>query len=202
MPGMYAGEDYDLAGFTVGIVEKSAIIDGSDVKPGDVLIGLASSGIHSNGFSLVRKILQLTRTDLQMPFDGSTMGEILLRPTRIYVKSILALIGQVNVHAIAHITGGGLLENLPRVMPKNTQANIHIKAWKRAAIFDWLQTQGQIRDKEMLRTFNYGIGMVVCIPADQAEKALTVLHQNGETAWTIGEIAASQIAEPWVNIVK
>jgi phosphoribosylformylglycinamidine cyclo-ligase len=202
MPGMYSGEEYDLAGFTVGIVEKSAIIDGSKVKPNDVLIGLAASVIHSNGFSLVRKILQLTRTDLYMSFDGSSVGEILLRPTRIYVKSILALIKQVNVHAIAHITGGGLLENLPRVMPKNSQANIHSKAWKRAAIFDWLQAQGQIADQEMYRTFNCGIGMVVCVPAEQVEKALAVLQQHGETAWVIGEIAASQTAEPWVNMVK
>jgi phosphoribosylformylglycinamidine cyclo-ligase len=180
MPGMYSQGDYDLAGFAVGIVEKNAIIDGSKVQAGDALIGLASSGPHSNGYSLIRKILE--------PDVNKNIINSLLKPTRIYVKPLLELISQVPVHALAHITGGGLLENIPRVLPAGCCANINSKSWSRPAIFDWLQDQGNITDTEMYRTFNCGIGMVICIPANQTNKALNLLTELGETAWHIGNI--------------
>jgi phosphoribosylformylglycinamidine cyclo-ligase len=182
MPGMYSQGDYDLAGFAVGIVEKNAIIDGSKVQAGDALIGLASSGPHSNGYSLIRKILE------QSSAVDKDIINSLLEPTRIYVKSLLELISQIPVHALAHITGGGLLENIPRVLPSNCCANINANSWSRPAIFDWLQQQGNITDTEMYRTFNCGIGMVICIPADQTNKALNLLTELGETAWHIGNI--------------
>lgn len=182
MPGMYSQGDYDLAGFAVGIVEKNAIIDGSKVQAGDALIGLASSGPHSNGYSLIRKILE------QSSAVDKDIINSLLEPTRIYVKSLLELISQIPVHALAHITGGGLLENIPRVLPSNCCANINANSWSRPAIFDWLQQQGNISDTEMYRTFNCGIGMVICIPADQINKALNLLTELGETAWHIGNI--------------
>lgn len=188
MPGMYHGEDYDLAGFCVGVVEKDRIIDGTRVGVGDVLIGIASSGPHSNGYSLVRKVIEVSGARLDAPFEGSTLGEVLLTPTRIYVKSLLALIGQVEVHALAHITGGGLPENLPRVLPEGCAAHIERSSWTRPAVFDWLQEQGNIEDHEMLRTFNCGVGMVVCVAAADAERALDILGQQGETAWRLGEI--------------
>jgi phosphoribosylformylglycinamidine cyclo-ligase len=182
MPGMYSQGDYDLAGFAVGIVEKNAIIDGSKVQAGDALIGLASSGPHSNGYSLIRKILEQSST-----VDQNIINS-LLEPTRIYVKSLLKLISEIPVHALAHITGGGLLENIPRVLPANCCANINTKTWSRPEIFDWLQQQGNITDTEMYRTFNCGIGMVICIPADQTNQALKLLTELGETAWHIGNI--------------
>jgi phosphoribosylformylglycinamidine cyclo-ligase len=182
MPGMYSQGDYDLAGFAVGIVEKNAIIDGTKVQAGDALIGLASSGPHSNGYSLIRKILEQSSN-----IDQNIINS-LLEPTRIYVKSLLKLISEIPVHALAHITGGGLLENIPRVLPANCCANINTKTWSRPAIFDWLQQQGNITDTEMYRTFNCGIGMVICIPADQTNKALNLLTELGETAWHIGNI--------------
>lgn len=188
MPGMYNTGDYDLAGFSVGIVEKDRIIDGSTVKAGDILIGLASSGLHSNGYSLVRKIIETSAANLSEDFHGRTLGEALLAPTRIYVKSILALIDKLSVHAIAHITGGGLLENLPRVIPANTCAIIDQTSWQRPPIFNWLQSHGNIADEEMYRTFNCGIGMVVCVAAADAQSALECLTQCGEQAWTIGTI--------------
>ncbi len=200
MPGMYEGGDYDLAGFCVGVVEKSRIIDGTKVAPGDVLIGLASSGPHSNGYSLVRKVVNVSGADLDIPFGGSTLGQTLLAPTRIYVKSILALLQAVDVHAIAHITGGGLPENLPRVMSAGTVALIDRNRWQRPRIFDWLQEQGQISDAEMYRTFNCGIGMVVCVGADHAERALAELRQAGEDAMIIGAIERSEHGEPRVEI--
>ena len=180
MPGMYTQGDYDLAGFAVGIVEKNAIIDGSKVQAGDALIGLASSGPHSNGYSLIRKILE--------PDVNQNIINSLLKPTRIYVKPLLELIAEIPVHALAHITGGGLLENIPRVLPAGCCANINTKSWSRSVIFDWLQEQGNITDTEMYRTFNCGIGMVICIPADQTNKALNLLTELGETAWHIGDI--------------
>lgn len=182
MPGMYSQGDYDLAGFAVGIVEKNTIIDGSKVQAGDALIGLASSGPHSNGYSLIRKILE------QSSAVDKDIINSLLEPTRIYVKSLLKLISEIPVHALAHITGGGLLENIPRVLPANCCANINTKTWSRPAIFDWLQQQGNITDTEMYRTFNCGIGMVICIPADQTNQALNLLTELGETAWHIGNI--------------
>jgi len=199
MPGMYAGEDYDLAGFCVGVVEKSRIIDGSGVGAGDVLIGLASSGPHSNGYSLVRKVLEVSGADLAADFEGRPLGEVLLAPTRIYVKSLLALFAEVEVHALAHITGGGLPENLPRVMPEATRAVIDAGAWARPAIFDWLQREGNIADAEMYRTFNCGIGMVVCVGAADADRALALLAATGEQAMVIGRIEAGEGA-PQVEI--
>jgi phosphoribosylformylglycinamidine cyclo-ligase len=199
MPGMYSHGDYDLAGFCVGVVEKSQIIDGSKVAPGDALIAIASSGPHSNGYSLVRKIIEVTGADLEQDFHGRTLGETLLEPTRIYVKPLLELLEQVDVHALAHITGGGLPENLPRVMPKDTMASIHADAWVRPAVFEWLQRNGNVSDAEMYRTFNCGVGMVVCLPADQAQTAIDLLETAGERACTIGTVEAGD-GNPYVEI--
>jgi phosphoribosylformylglycinamidine cyclo-ligase len=189
MPNMYADGDYDLAGFCVGIVEKSQMLDGSLVKAGDKLIGLASSGAHSNGYSLIRKIIERNEASLSDPFDGKTLGETLLAPTRIYVKSLLALLKQVNVHALAHITGGGLTENLPRVIPDNLRANIDLSSWQFPAIFDWLQSSGNVSQEDMLVTFNCGVGMVIFVAAEDEAHTLGLLHELGENAFTIGEIA-------------
>ena len=200
MPGMYHGGDYDLAGFCVGVVEKERIIDGSKVAAGDALIGLASSGPHSNGYSLIRKIIEVSGADLSQEFHGRSLGETLLEPTRIYVKSLLALLNEVPVHALAHITGGGITENLPRVLPEETQAFINTTRWPRPPIFSWLQTQGKVADDEMYRTFNCGIGMIVCVPAAEAERALRRLRELGETAWRIGEVAARRGATHQVTL--
>jgi len=200
MPSMYQAGDYDIAGFCVGVVEKDQIIDGSKVAANDVLIGIASSGPHSNGYSLVRKIIEHCGANLSDAFGGSTLGEILLTPTRIYIKPLLALIKQVDVHALSHITGGGLLENLPRVMPNNTAAEVDCNAWPRPAIFDWLQQQGNVSGEEMLRTFNCGIGMVLCVAPDDADKTIELLQQLGEKAWQIGTIQASSDETPSVTL--
>lgn len=188
MPGMYEGEDYDLAGFCVGVVEKDKIIDGSKVKAGDVIIGLASSGPHSNGYSLIRKIIEVSGAKLDDKFDDSTLGETLLAPTRLYIKPLLDLFRKIDVHALAHITGGGLLENLPRVMPQGCQAVISSQSWQRPAIFDWLQQQGNVEEKEMHRTFNCGVGMTMIVAAEDLDKTLECLRNHGETAWHIGTI--------------
>ena len=188
MPGMYGGGDYDLAGFCVGVVEKDKIIDGSKVGAGDLLIGLASSGPHSNGYSLIRKVIEVSGADLNEDFHGRRLGEVLLEPTRIYVKALLRLFESIEVHALAHITGGGLPENLPRVMTEGTQAVIDASSWQRPPIFDWLQEKGNIADDEMYRTFNNGIGMVICVAADDAERAVDMLRAEGETATIIGHI--------------
>lgn len=188
MPGMYHQGDYDMAGFCVGIVEKAAIIDGSQVQAGDALIGIGSSGPHSNGYSLIRKILEISEISADGDFDGHRLVDVLLEPTRIYVKPLLQLIQRVSVHAAAHITGGGLLENVPRVLPTGLCAHINISSWQRPPIFDWLQQQGNIAETEMYRTFNCGIGMVVCVAKENLDKALTSLTEMGETAWPIGEI--------------
>jgi len=190
MPGMYHGEDYDLAGFCVGVVEKERVIDGSRVQAGDLLLGLASSGPHSNGYSLIRKVIEVSKADLKRDFHGRSLGDTLLEPTRIYVKSLLALIARLPLSALAHITGGGIVENLPRVLPDNTKAVIHTTAWQRPPVFDWLQTSGGIEDAEMYRTFNCGVGMVVCVRPEHADDAEEVLRQQGETVWRIGEVAA------------
>lgn len=190
MPGMYSGTDYDLAGFCVGLVEKERLIDGSRVQPGDVLLGLASSGPHSNGYSLIRKILDRDGAALGSPFGDSTLGEVLLEPTRIYVKPLLALLAEIEVHALAHITGGGLPENLPRVLPAGTWAIIDATRWRRPAIFDWLQSRGGVAAAEMWRTFNCGVGMVVCVAATARDRALDLLGKAGETAFVIGRIEA------------
>jgi phosphoribosylformylglycinamidine cyclo-ligase len=200
MPGMYADGDYDLAGFCVGVVEKSAIIDGSRVAVGDTLIGIASSGPHSNGYSLIRKILAHGKADLAAPLAKAvpgaapdiTLGEALLAPTRIYVKNILALNAEIPLRAIAHITGGGLIENLPRVLPDGTRGLIDARSWQRPAIFDWLQRQGNVAEQEMYRTFNCGIGMIVVVAPGDADRALALLADQGETAWAIGSVAAGR----------
>ncbi len=195
MPGMYDGDDYDLAGFCVGVVEKSKIIDGSKVAAGDVIIGLQSSGPHSNGYSLVRKIIEVSGANLNEDFSGNTtgkpLGEALLAPTRIYVKPLLALLEKVDVHALAHITGGGLLENLPRVMPEGTQAVIDSQSWQRPAVFDWLQKNGNVEASEMYRTFNCGVGMVLCVAETDVKQTLATLTEQGEIATVIGSIQAA-----------
>ncbi|NOZ52604.1 MAG: phosphoribosylformylglycinamidine cyclo-ligase [Gammaproteobacteria bacterium] len=192
MPGIYQLDEYDLAGFAVGIVEKDNIIDGTKVKPGDALIGIASSGAHSNGFSLIRKIIDVTNTDLSTPFTDRTLGDVLLEPTRIYVKPVLSLLQSVDVHALSHITGGGLVENLPRVMPNNCQAIINRNTWPRTKIFEWIQQNGNIPDEEMYRTFNCGIGMVVIVNATDIDATIAHLTAEGESAHHIGDIQAAE----------
>lgn len=189
MPGMYHGEDYDVAGFCVGVVEKSEIIDGGSVRAGDTLIALASSGPHSNGYSLVRKILDVSQTDpLSTQLEGKSLADHLLEPTRIYVKALLELIAQTKIHAIAHLTGGGFWENIPRVLPAGTRAVINESSWQWPAVFQWLQQAGNVSRHEMYRTFNCGVGMVIAVPADTADRALSLLAELGETAWKLGDI--------------
>lgn len=190
MPGVYSQGDYDIAGFSVGIVEKTKIIDSSRVQPGDALIGIAASGAHSNGYSLIRKILEISEASLDEDFYGRSLGEVLLEPTRIYVKPLLQLMQNLPVYALAHITGGGLLENVPRVLPAGLCANINPQSWTRPPIFDWLQKQGNISNKEMYRTFNCGIGMVICVASANMDNALLSLKEMGEKAWHIGNIEA------------
>jgi phosphoribosylformylglycinamidine cyclo-ligase len=196
MPGMYAEGEYDLAGFAVGVVEKSAIIDGSTIVPGDAVLGLASSGAHSNGYSLVRRIVDETRADLAADFHGRPLGAALLEPTRIYVKPLLALMRSLPVKGLAHITGGGLVENLPRVLPDGTKAQIDRAAWPMPPLFRWLQEQGNVADDEMLRVFNCGIGMALVVAEADADKAQAALRAAGETVHRIGRIDARGADEP------
>ena len=200
MPGMYHGDDYDIAGFCVGVVEKADIIDGTKVQPGDQLIALASSGPHSNGFSLIRKVLEVSGQSPDTLLAGKSLADHLLEPTRIYVKNLLALFKTTPVHALCHITGGGFWENIPRVLPADTKAVINGKSWQWPAIFDWLQRQGNISRHEMYRTFNCGVGMIVVVPAAQLDNALSQLQQAGETAWHLGEIQAAAADEQLVII--
>ncbi|MDH3690246.1 MAG: phosphoribosylformylglycinamidine cyclo-ligase, partial [Gammaproteobacteria bacterium] len=195
MPGMYARGEYDLAGFCVGVAEKSELIDGSAVTPGDVLIGLASSGLHSNGYSLVRRILEETDTDLEQPFHQRSLGSVLLEPTRIYVNPMLKLKQSVNIHAIAHITGGGLPGNVIRVLPDHIKAVIDSRTWERPALFAWIQQQGNVDVNEMYHTFNCGIGMIVSVAAEQAQQALAVLQSEGEHATIIGHVESTDEAK-------
>lgn len=192
MPGMYPDGEYDLAGFAVGAVEKSGMINGSEIAPGDVILGLASSGAHSNGYSLVRKIIERAGVKPTDAFDGRTLGDVVMEPTRIYVKSVLELIKQVKVKGMAHITGGGLVENIPRVLPETTQAVIHRDAWTMPTLFQWLQKEGGVDDAEMHRVFNCGIGMVLVLDATDRAKATQVLESLGEKVYTLGEIVARQ----------
>jgi phosphoribosylformylglycinamidine cyclo-ligase len=189
MPGMYNTDDYDLAGFCVGVVEKDRVIDGSQVAAGDVLIGLGSTGPHSNGYSLVRKIIETAGASLSDAFDGSTLGETLLTPTRIYVKSVLSVLKAMDIHAIAHITGGGLPGNLPRVLPADTRAVIDGSSWATPPVFQWLQDKGQVEQNEMYRTFNCGIGMVLVVAEANVDEALTLLTDAGESAQVIGHVS-------------
>ncbi len=191
MPGMYTGGDFDLAGFCVGIVEKDNILDGSKVKAGDKLIGIASSGPHSNGYSLIRKILETSNASLDQSLNGKPLGQALLEPTKIYVKSLLELLKIVPVHALAHITGGGLTENLPRVLPEGLDASINLNAWEFPEIFKWLQEKGNISQADMLTTFNCGIGMIVCVGVENEAETMAILTQQGETAFAVGEIVPS-----------
>ncbi|MEH2919833.1 phosphoribosylformylglycinamidine cyclo-ligase [Samsonia erythrinae] len=196
MPGMYHGEDYDVAGFCVGVVEKSDIIDGSRVQHGDVLVALASSGPHSNGYSLVRKVLDVSNTDPeQFQLEGKPLADHLLAPTKIYVKSVLSLIEKVDVHAISHLTGGGFWENIPRVLPEGMQATIDESSWQWPAVFNWLQQAGNISRHEMYRTFNCGVGMIIVLPAKQADEAVALLNRSGESAWKIGVITQTDAGD-------
>lgn len=192
MPGMYPDGEYDLAGFCVGIVEKSKVLDGAHVSVGDKLIGIASSGPHSNGYSLIRKIISHSSSSLDGLFGDKTLGQALLEPTRIYVKSLLTLLDKVPVHAFAHITGGGLTENLPRVLPNDIQANIELSSWELPDIFVWLKEQGNVSLADMLVTFNCGIGMIVCVAPEDEQATLESLKNSGETAFVIGELVASK----------
>ena len=200
MPGMYEGEDYDLAGFCVGVAEKSEVIDGSGVKTGQALIGLASSGPHSNGYSLIRKIIEVTGADLNEEVDGKTLADALMAPTRIYVKPVLKLIGELPVHAISHITGGGLQENLPRVLPENAKAVVDLNSWQRPEVFNWLQRGGNVDEYEMYRTLNCGVGMIIVVDQDKAQQAIDLLNAEGEKAWQIGHIAEASADEEQVEL--
>ncbi|HHR6221631.1 TPA: phosphoribosylformylglycinamidine cyclo-ligase [Providencia alcalifaciens] len=201
MPGMYHGEDYDVAGFCVGVVERSEIIDGSKVSAGDALIALASSGPHSNGYSLVRKILEVSKTNPEnTQLAGKSLADHLLEPTRIYVKNVLELIAKNDIHAIAHITGGGFWENIPRVLPDNTQAIIDGNSWEWPAVFEWLQQAGDVTIHEMYRTFNCGVGIIIALPQTEVESALKLLTALGENAWQIGTIGALPAGEEQVVI--
>jgi phosphoribosylformylglycinamidine cyclo-ligase len=191
MPGMYGEGDYDLAGFCVGIAEKSELILPERVRPGDRLIGLASSGPHSNGYSLIRKVIEFSGGDLAADLDGTPLGDRLLAPTRIYVRSVLPLTRTIRVHGLAHITGGGISENLPRVLPQGTRAAVDLSSWRRPAVFDWLKDRGGIAEREMLRTFNCGLGMAVCVAPEDEDRALAMLRDAGEEAWPLGEIEAA-----------
>lgn len=200
MPGMYEGEDYDVAGFCVGVVEKEDIIDGTKVASGDALIAVGSSGPHSNGYSLIRKILEVSGADKNEELEGRTIGEHLLEPTKIYIKSALKMIEKHDIHAISHITGGGFWENIPRVLPEGTKAVIDGKSWEWPVIFQWLQEKGNVETHEMYRTFNCGVGLIVALPKDQADAAVALLKEEGENAWVIGEIAQAEANEEQVEI--
>jgi phosphoribosylformylglycinamidine cyclo-ligase len=188
MPGMYHGEDYDLAGFCVGIVEKDSILDGSTTAAGDIVLGLPSSGPHSNGFSMIRKILEVAGGDIEAEIDGVALVDRLMAPTRIYVKPLLTLIGALPVHGLSHITGGGLVDNIPRVIPDGLEVILERKSWRREVVFEWLQAEGRVADHEMYRVFNCGIGMTVHVAAHDADKAIAILRDAGQEALVIGEV--------------
>lgn len=192
MPGMYPDGEYDLAGFAVGAVEKSQIIDGSKIIPGDVVLGLASSGIHSNGYSLVRKIIEVAKPDLEADFHGRKLSDVLMAPTRLYVKPLLALMASMEVKGLVHITGGGLVENIPRVLQDNLTAVLDGKSWTMPPLFQWLQQHGGVADSEMHRVFNCGIGMTVIVAKENADAAMAQLQAAGETVYRIGEIRARE----------
>ncbi len=198
MPGMYPDEEYDLAGFAVGIVEKTALIQPLRIQIGDILLGLASSGPHANGYSLIRQVLAVSQANMQQVVGGQPLGEALLAPTRIYVKSLLALLTQMEVHGLAHITGGGLTDNVPRMLPAHHAAQIDTAAWDWPALFGWLQQTGRIATAEMLRTFNCGIGMVVAVAPDAAERATTLLTAAGESVCQLGQIVPADTVQPQV----
>ena len=203
MPGMYPAGEYDLAGFAVGVVEKSKAIDGkASIVPGDVVLGLASSGAHSNGYSLVRKIIERSKPDMNAKFDGErTLADVVMAPTRIYVKQVLATMEKVSIKGMAHITGGGLLENVPRVLPESTVAELEKAAWPRPKLFDWMQAEGNVAENEMHRVFNCGIGLVIVVTAADADAAMAELKAQGETVYRIGKIRARQGDEAQTLVV-
>ncbi|WOH38575.1 phosphoribosylformylglycinamidine cyclo-ligase [Thalassotalea fonticola] len=200
MPGMYHEGDYDIAGFCTGVAEKSELITGENVAAGDQLIALASSGPHSNGFSLIRKVLEVNNTDTSEMLGERSIADHLLEPTKIYVKSTLAMLKEVKANALSHITGGGFWENIPRVLPANTKAVVNGNSWQWPEIFNWLQEKGNITTHEMYRTFNCGVGLMIVVPADKVEQSLEILKAHGENAWHLGEIQAADDNEEQVVI--
>ena len=201
MPGMYPPGEYDLAGFAVGAVEKSKIITGATITPGDVVLAIASSGAHSNGYSLVRKIIERAGAKPTDDLGGHPLGDVVMAPTQIYVKPLLKLINEINVKGMAHITGGGLVDNVPRVLPENTQAVLHRDSWQMPELFRWLQMKGGVADAEMVRVFNCGIGMVVIVSANQADAAIQSLKTEGLQAWTVGEVVERPAGAPQTIVI-
>lgn len=201
MPGMYHGNDYDVAGFCVGVVESEHVIDGSDVRAGNSLIALASSGPHSNGFSLVRKILEVSNADTRELLNDKSLADHLLEPTRIYVKNTLEIIEKFKINAISHITGGGFWENIPRVLPDNMKAVIQQNSWQWPAIFSWLQENGNVETHEMYRTFNCGVGLVLAVNNEDAEEITEAFKELGENAWIVGEIAQRSEDQEQVEMI-
>ena len=201
MPGMYPEGEDDLAGFAVGIVEKDEIIDGRTITEGDIVLGLASSGPHSNGFSLIRMVVEVSGADWSMPFDGATLADRAMEPTRIYVRQVLEVMKSVKIKGMAHITGGGLIENIPRVLPETMQCVINSDSWKRPAIFDWLQEKGNIDTYEMHRVFNNGIGLAVVVAPEDADRAMALFKDQGETVYRIGSISRRPEGEPGCVVI-
>jgi phosphoribosylformylglycinamidine cyclo-ligase len=201
MPGMYPPGEYDLAGFAVGAVEKSKIITGATIAPGDVVLAIGSSGAHSNGYSLVRKIIERVGAKPSDDLGGRPLGDVVMAPTQIYVKPLLKLISEMNVKGMAHITGGGLVDNVPRVLPENTQAVLHRDSWQMPDLFRWLQMKGGVTDAEMVRVFNCGIGMVVIMSTDQADAAILSLKTEGLNAWVVGEVVERPTGGPQTIVI-
>jgi len=202
MPGMYAGEEYDLAGFAVGAVEKTKIITGEHISTGDALLGLGSSGAHSNGYSLIRKILTKSNAKLDQKLTDRTLGDLLIEPTRIYVGSILNALKTEQIKGLAHITGGGIIENIPRILPEHLAAEVDLKSWPRSELFQWLQAKGNVDDEEMLRVFNCGIGMVVVCAAEQSQALGQILESTGETVFHIGTIVNRKGTEHQTRLIN
>jgi phosphoribosylformylglycinamidine cyclo-ligase len=201
MPGMYPPGEYDLAGFAVGAVEKSKIISGATIVPGDVVLAIGSSGAHSNGYSLVRKIIERAGAKPTDDLGGRPLGDVVMAPTQIYVKPLLKLISEINVKGMAHITGGGLVDNVPRVLPENTQAVLHRDSWQMPELFRWLQMKGGVADAEMVRVFNCGIGMVVIVSADQVNASIVSLKAEGLNAWIVGEVVERPTGAPQTIVI-
>jgi phosphoribosylformylglycinamidine cyclo-ligase len=201
MPGMYPPGEYDLAGFAVGAVEKSKIINGSSIKPGDVVVGIASSGAHSNGYSLIRKIIERAGVSPNEDIDGRSLRELVMAPTQIYVKPLLKLMTQFQIKGLAHITGGGLVDNVPRILPENTQAILHRDSWKMPALFRWLQMKGGVIDAEMVRVFNCGIGMVLIVAQAEADSIIAALKQEALDAWVLGGVVERPANTPQTIVV-
>jgi len=201
MPGMYKGNEYDLAGFCVGAVDKEKIIDGSNVNDGDILLGISSSGAHSNGYSLIRKIISEKRADLNSSFDNKTLGEVLMQPTKIYTKSLLALLKVEKIHAMAHITGGGLIENIPRVIPNDLKAVINKNAWEMPHLFEWIKSEANLSEDELFKTFNCGIGMVLIIKQQSKDKIINSLKNSKEEVYEIGKIIKKDTNDSQIQII-